>query len=185
MSCAVSEFQIRLATDADIPALESLIAASVRGLSRTYYSVGQIESALIHVFGVDSQLIEDGTYFVMQTQGQIAGCGGWSRRRTLYGGDQWKIAAEDSLLNPATEAARIRAFFVHPGQARKGIGQQLLVACEKAARDADFTRMELVATRPGEPFYSAAGYKAAEQIEISLPDGLQLPCRRMLKSLTD
>src|SRR5438132_13022679 len=111
---------IRLATMNEIPALEQLIAASVRSLSIGYYSPTQIESALVHVFGIDTQLITDGTYFVAELDGQLVGCGGWSRRKTLFGGDQMK-AVEDNLLDPKIEPARIRAFFVHPDFARRGI----------------------------------------------------------------
>jgi GNAT superfamily N-acetyltransferase len=173
----------RVAVPDDQAALMQLIRDSVRGLSTGYYSAEQIESALIHVFGVDSQLIADGTYYVVEMNGQMAGCGGWSRRRTLYGGDQWKAGTEDNLLDPATEAARIRAFFVHQDQARKGIGRQLLAVCEEAAYSYGFTVIELMATLPGEPFYRVEGYEPLEQVDIPLPNGLVLPCRRMRKLL--
>src|SRR5690349_13728961 len=108
------QMEIRQATEFDIPLLEQLIAASVRGLSAGFYNSAQIDSALIHIFGVDTQLIFDGTYYLAEADNQIVGCGGWSRRKTLYGGDQVKLADEDSLLDPQAEAARMRAFFVHP-----------------------------------------------------------------------
>ena len=171
---------LRLARADDVPALEQLIARSVRQLSAGYYSDAQIESALRYVFGVDTQLIADGTYFVVEVDGRIAGCGGWSKRQTLYGGDQMKTG-EDALLDPATEAARIRAFFVDPNYARRGIGRQLIAACEQAAQAAGFRRLEMGATLPGEPLYAAAGYQAIERIDYQMPDGVTLPVIRMGK----
>jgi N-acetylglutamate synthase-like GNAT family acetyltransferase len=175
---------IRRATVDDIPALEELIPKSVRLLSRGYYSPEQIESALIYVFGVDSQLIEDGTYFVVETEGQIVGCGGWSKRRTLYGGDQAKLEV-DSLLDPELDAARIRAFFVHPDRKRQGIGSLIMRVCETGAREAGFTSLELVATLPGEPLYKAFGYVVAERFESVLPDKTALPFARMTKLIAE
>lgn len=174
--------QIRLARADEIPALEQLIARSVRALSVGYYTPRQIELALIHVFGVDSQLIADGTYFVVEVEGELAACGGWSKRRTLYGGDQMKAGA-DNLLDPRIEAARIRAFFVDPAFARRGIGKQLIEACEAAARAAGFTRLEMGATLPGEPLYAAVGYRAIEHLSAPLPEGESLPIIRMEKLL--
>ncbi|MEP7337528.1 MAG: GNAT family N-acetyltransferase [Acidobacteriota bacterium] len=174
--------QIRLATFDDIPALERLIEESVRTLSIGFYTPQQIESSLTHVFGVDTQLIVDETYFVVEAEGQIAGCGGWSKRRTLYGGDQMKHE-EDDLLDPKTEASRIRAFFIHPNFARRGIGRMLLAACEKAAGQAGFTALELGATLPGKPLYAACGFHVIEQIEATLPDGVTVPIIRMGKSI--
>lgn len=173
---------IRVATFDDIPQLEALIAESVGALSSGYYSPQQIESALVYVFGVDTQLIADGTYFVVEVEGQMAGCGGWSKRRTLYGGDQMK-GDEDNLLDPQTEASRIRAFFVHPSFARRGIGRLLLNACEQAACQAGFISLELAATLPGEPLYAACGYQIIERIEAKMPDGISLPIIRMGKSV--
>jgi len=174
--------RIRAATFDDVPALERLIDESVRGLSAGYYSPQQIESSLAHVFGVDTQLVADGTYFVVEVDGQIAGCGGWSRRRTLYGGDKMK-GAEDDLLDPRAEPSRIRAFFVHPDFARRGIGRMLLEACEKAASEAGFTALELAATLPGEPLYAACGFHVIERIEATLPDGVTVPIARMGKGI--
>ena len=174
--------QIRLARVDEVPALEQLIARSVRALSVGYYTPRQVELALVHVFGVDSQLIADGTYFAVEVDGQLAACGGWSKRRTLYGGDQMK-EGEDNLLDPRTEAARIRAFFVDPIFARRGIGKQLIEACETAARAAGFTRLEMGATLPGEPLYAAVGYQAVERFAVPLPDGETLPIIRMEKLL--
>ncbi len=174
--------EIRPATLVERPALERLIEASVRRLSIGYYTPQQIESALVHIFGVDTQLIADRTYFVAVAEGQIVGCGGWSQRKTLFGGDQMKDEmGEDGLLDPATDAARIRAFFVHPDWARRGIGRQIIAACEEAARRAGFTRMEMAATLPGVPLYAACGYEAVEPIAAAMPDGETLPILRMAK----
>jgi len=174
--------RIRLATFDDVSALERLIETSVRALSAGYYSPQQIESSLTHVFGVDTQLVADGTYFVVEVEGRTAGCGGWSKRRTLYGGDKMK-GEEDDLLDPQAEPSRIRAFFVHPDFARRGIGRVLLDACEKAAGQAGFTALELAATLPGEPLYAACGFHVIERIEAALPDGVTVPIVRMGKSI--
>jgi len=171
---------IRNASTEDIPALASLIADSVRNLSQGYYTEPQVESALVNIFGIDTQLIADETFYLAETAGQIVGCGGWSKRKTLFGGDQTKTG-KDPLLDPAVEPARIRAFFVHPGWARRGIGARILEACEEAALKAGFKQLELVATLPGEPFYRASGYEAVEQIEIPLPGAQVLPAVRMRK----
>jgi len=156
---------IRPAVHAEIPALEALITASARTLSRGHYDDQEIEAAVNHVFGVDSTLVDDGTYFVAQTpHGTIIGCGGWSRRRTLFGGD--RAGGRDAgLLDPATDAARIRAFFTAPGHERQGIATRLLAACEAAAREAGFLRTALMATLPGLPFYAAHGYRAGEAVD--------------------
>jgi N-acetylglutamate synthase-like GNAT family acetyltransferase len=174
---------IRQARHEDTPHLERLIAASVRTLGAAYYTEEEIERALVHVFGVDTQLIEDGTYFVAEADGQIVGCGGWSRRKTLFGSDRAKGAAEDSLLDPKHAAARIRAFFVHPDWARRGIGARLLRVCEAAARESGFDRAELAATLPGEPLYTAAGYVEMQQIDVDLRDGFILKIVHMGKDL--
>ena len=149
---------IRPALRPEIPALEALIAHSARELSQGYYSAEEIEAAIEHVFGVDTELIEDGTYFVAEADGALAGCGGWSRRRTLFGGDR-AASRESGTLDPATEPARIRAFFVHPAWARRGIGQAILTRCETEARQAGFRACELMATLPGVPFYRVMGYE--------------------------
>jgi GNAT superfamily N-acetyltransferase len=172
----------RAAHLAEVAALEALIDQSVRQLSVGYYSPPQIASALRYVFGIDTQLILDGTYYVAEIDGHLVGCGGWSRRTTLYGGDQHKAAA-DPLLNPAQDAARIRAFFVHPAWARRGVGRALIAVCEAAARQAGFRHLELAATLPGEPLYAALGYAASERLMPTLPDGQTLPIVRMHKHL--
>lgn len=174
--------EIRIATLRDIPELERLISESVRVLSASFYSTQQIESALQNIFGIDSQLIADGTYYVALIDGRISGCGGWSKRKTLFGGDQTK-EGEDALLDPSVDSARIRAFFVHPDCARRGIGRCLIETCERAARAALFTSIELAATLPGEPLYRALGYQATERFDIPLPDGLGLPVAHMRKQI--
>ena len=173
---------VRLATERDIPSLTRLIPESVRSLSVGYYTERQIESSLGYVFGVDSQLIADGTYYVAVAGEEVVGCGGWSKRQTLYGSDQMKGEA-DPLLDPARDAARIRAFFVHPEWTRRGIGRRIIEACEVAARHEGFGRMELGATLPGEPLYAAMGYTVTDRFEIPLPDGESLPAAHMAKSL--
>jgi N-acetylglutamate synthase-like GNAT family acetyltransferase len=177
------QIMIRQAAPDDIPALERLISESARVLSRNYYTDRQINSAVANIFGVDTQLIKDGTYYVAEIDGQIAGCGGWSKRKTLYGGDRAKGDAEDSLLNPQMEPARIRAFFVHPNWARRGIGKRIIEVCERAAAERRFNVAELVATLPGEPLYRACGYEVVERFEIDLPEGLKLPVAKMRRAL--
>jgi GNAT superfamily N-acetyltransferase len=173
---------LRVADTTDIPRLESLIEQSVRGLSPGFYTPMQIESALRHLFGVDSQLIADGTYFVIESGDRLAAAGGWSRRRTLYGGDRAKGGA-DPLLDAAREAARIRAFFVRPEWARKGLARRLFDACEAAARPAGFQRFELMATLPGVPLYAALGFASHERVDVALPDGVLLSCIRMTRPI--
>jgi GNAT superfamily N-acetyltransferase len=172
--------QSRLTTVADVPALQQLITLSVRGLSQEHYTPAQIESAITHIFGIDTQLIADGTYYLLTEGDTITACGGWSKRNTLFGGDQFKAIA-DPLLNPATDAARIRAFFVHPGWARRGLGRQMINLCETAAREQGFTRFELGATLPGVLLYTAMGYAKIEQIEAPMADGEVLQIVRMGK----
>ncbi|HEV2426500.1 MAG TPA: GNAT family N-acetyltransferase [Terriglobia bacterium] len=177
------EIRIRKACTADIPALREVIEASVRGLQAGDYSPRQIELALTDLYGVDTQLIADGTYFAAEATAdgpQIVGCGGWSRRRTLFGGDQWRARADD-LLDPACDAAKIRAFFIRPEWARRGIGTMILDACEAAARAAGFKRLEMGATLSGVPFYRARGYTALETLEAPLAGGESLPVVRMVK----
>jgi GNAT superfamily N-acetyltransferase len=174
---------VRLAKLEDVPALKHLIQESVRGLSTAYYSPQQIESALHHVFGVDSQLIRDETYFIAETGGQVAGAGGWSKRKTLFGGDQSKSERVDLLLDPATEPARIRAFYIHPNWSRRGIGTRILQACEDGARASGFARVELASTLPGVPFYLSRGYEKENEIPIEMADGELLLTIRMSRKL--
>jgi GNAT superfamily N-acetyltransferase len=176
------DLTLRQAVAADIPALRVLIDASVRGLQAADYTPTQIEGALQSVYGVDSQLIADGTYFVVEAEGAIVGCGGWSKRKTLFGGDRWS-GREEALLSPQQDAAKIRAFFVHPRWVRRGIGSVILEACEKAAAAAGFTRFEMGATLTGVPLYSARGYVALENIEAPLANGESLMVVRMEKRI--
>lgn len=153
---------------------------SVRALQASYYSAAQMEAAIGPVFGVDRQLIRDGTYFVVEHEGRIVGCGGWGRRKTVCGTGRDRVG-EDETLNPKRDPARIRQFFVHPQWARRGIGRSLLEACEHAALAAGFRSAELVATLAGEPLYASAGYAAVERYEISMAGGLTLPVVGMRK----
>lgn len=180
--------RVRKATEADVPQLRELIERSVRGLQAHDYSPLQIEGALQSVYGVDSQLIADGTYFVAEvTEGKstaIAACGGWSKRKTLYGGDQF-AGREDSLLDPANDAAKIRAFFVHPDWARQGLGTLILKECERAAIACGFTRLEMGATLSGVAFYRARGYIKVENQTVPLCNGELLPIVKMAKQVRD
>lgn len=170
----------RPAVESDIPALEELIPLSVRILQAPFYTSAQMEAAIGTVFGVDRQLIRDETYFVVEHEGKIVGCGGWSKRKTLYGGDRERVG-EDEQLDPNRDSARIRAFFVHPTWARRGIGRSILVTCEHAALEAGFQKAELVATLAGEPLYASLGYAVAERYDAPMTDSLSLPVVRMTK----
>jgi len=172
---------LRPARHDDVSALNALIARSARELSVGFYSPGQAEAAIRHVFGVDTALVDDGTYLVAEVDGVLAGCGGWSHRRTLYGGDQRKIG-ENVHLDPRVDAARIRAFFVAPEWARRGIGRCILEACAAAAAQAGFRTLELMATLPGVPMYRACGFTEVERVVDRLPDGTDLPFVRMRRS---
>jgi len=175
-------FRVRAARRDDISEVERLIERSVRALSVSYYDATQIESALRFMFGVDSQLVDDGTYHVVEADGVLAAAGGWSRRRTLFGGDQWKHGA-DEPLDPSREAARIRAFFVDPSWSRRGLGRSLFDACLRDARAAGFHALELMATLPGEPLYRALGFVADERVDLALPDGVHVPLVRMSRPI--
>ena len=175
-------YRIRNATDDDRPALIALIARSARGLSAGDYTPEQVEGALAGAFGVDTQLVLDGTYFVVEHAGAIAGCGGWSYRKTLFGGDAHtqRDAAE---LDPRTDAAKIRAFFIDPAHARKGIGRALLEHCEAAARERGFSRCELMATLPGLKLYRACGYVPGPAVQHRLGAALTIEFVPMHKRL--
>src|SRR3954447_10099672 len=151
------KWNVRLATEADIPALEKLIAESVRGLSAAHYSQNQIEGAINFVVGVDRQLIRDATYYVVEANGEIIACGGWSKRQTLFGSDH-HTARDNTELDATRQPARIRAFFVRPDFARRGVARAIIDKCERAIREAGFKRIELRSTLPGVPFYLACGY---------------------------
>ena len=175
-------YHTRVATTADVGRISTLIEQSVRGLSRGFYTDEQVASALRYVFGPDTQLIADRTYFVIEIEGSLVASGGWSRRRTHYGGDQMKDA-DDPLIDPATEPARIRAFFVHPEWSRRGLGRQLFETCMSEARAAGFRRLELVATMPGEPLYAALGFAVRERLVLTMPNGVALPLARMSRDI--
>jgi GNAT superfamily N-acetyltransferase len=173
---------LRIAQYTDIPALQDLISRSGTALSVGYYSPAQADAITRHVFGVDTQLIDDQTYFVVDHEAKIVGCGGWSKRRTLFGGDQTKTGP-DPLLDPVKDPARIRAFFVDPTMARRGIGRQLMGACTLAAKQAGFGSLELISTMPGEPLYLSSGFVVLERFELDLPGNVQVPVSRMRMAL--
>jgi GNAT superfamily N-acetyltransferase len=173
---------LRKATPADIPALNALIARSARRLSTGDYRPQQIEGALQGAFGVDSQLLADETYFVAEEAGRIVGCGGWSFRSTLFGGDA-RAGRDSSILDPKTQPAKIRAFFVDPSNARRGIGSLLLEHCEKQAREHGYDSVELMATLPGVKLYAARGYVGAPEVQIDVGSGETIEFIPMQKSL--
>jgi GNAT superfamily N-acetyltransferase len=186
-------FALRLATDDDIPALHALIEVSVRGLQSDDYTPAQIEGALGTVLGLDTQLIRDRTYFIAEaapnrnqlTQAtkrrEPAGCGGWSKRKTLFGADRGP-GREPDLLDPATDAAKVRAIFVHPGYARRGLGSLILARVEAEAASAGFKRYEMGSTLTGVPLYRLKGYVEVERIDVPLHNGEALPVVKMVKA---
>ena len=174
--------RLRLARPDDVNTIKNLIVLSARELSRGYYTSRQIEAAIAHVFGLDSTLIADGTYFVAEAAGVIQGCGGWSKRRTLFGGDQYE-ARDSAFSDPAVDAAKIRAFFVHPQSARCGIGRSLLAKCEAEARAAGYKSAELMSTLPGVPFYSSLGYSSGQAVTYTVGDEVAIEFVPMKKSL--
>lgn len=175
-------FTHRLATAEDLPALEILMALSIRELIGRYLGPAGVQASF-EIMGVDTTLVDDGTYFVVEAEGRIVGCGGWSRRATLFGGDH--SAGRDSrLLDPGTEPARVRAMYTHPTFARRGIGRLVLSLCEGAARAEGFRSVELVATVAGEPLYAACGYTVTGRIDVPTSTGLAVPCARMRKDLS-
>jgi GNAT superfamily N-acetyltransferase len=175
-------YTLRLAQERDVPGLENLIPLSVRALQAAHYSPAQMEAALGPVFGVDRELIDDGTYFVAESAGTLVGCGGWSRRQSLFGGNRADTAS--ALLDPMRDPARIRAFFVHPEWARQGIGRGIMHACEAAITAAGFRAVALVATLAGEPLYASFAYTATRRYEIRLSNGMHLPVVHMVKTLS-
>jgi len=180
----VANHTLRRATPADLPRLADLIAASARGLSRGDYTDAQVEGALEGAFGIDTQLIRDGTYFVIESEGRVAGCGGWSRRHTLFGSDA-RADRDASELDPAVDAARIRAFFIHPDFARRGLGTALLSRCEREAVAHGFTRFELMATLPGVRLYEARGYVRQLPIRWPMAGGVEIEFVPMTKTATE
>ena len=169
----------------DVPVLQALVAESVWVLQAKEYNDAQREAAIRLVYGIDTQLIRDGTYFAVEHDDQIVACGGWSRRKTLFGGDQHGPSREPELLDPASEPARIRAFFVRPGWERRGIGSALVRACEQAALAEGFRQIEMASTLTGVALYSVHGYREVERIEVPLENGLTLPVIRMMKSFNN
>ncbi len=174
-------FIIRNVNKHDYPHLGELIIASARELSNEY-NQEQIESAIKYVFGVDSQLVEDGTYFCVVRNNEYLACGGWSKRKKLFGGDQY-ADADSGFLDPKTEAAKIRAFFVHPKAARQGVGGALIRHCEKQAIAAGFLEMEMMSTLPGIPLYAKYGYAGDDMQEYHAPNGIKIPFLPMKKGL--
>jgi len=163
-------------------AIQQLIAESARKLSREHYNDAQIEGAIATVFGVDTTLIEDGTYFVVESDGQLAGCGGWSKRKTLFGGDQYS-SRDTAYIDPETEPAKIRAFFVHPAHARKGIARMILSRCEDEARAAGYHALELLSTLPGIEFYKSCGFVEIGNFQLDLTETVKLEFVPMRKDL--
>ena len=177
---AGQELQHRTATRDDIAAISALMTLAIAGLQRPFLSEAQIESSRA-IMGLDTQLIDDGTYFVVTCEGTLAGCGGWSRRATLYGGDTTP-GRDAALLDPASDAARVRAMYTHPDFARRGIGRLILSLCESAAREEGFRRVELGATMAGEPLYRACGYQPGEKIHDDR-GGAPVPILMMWKTI--
>jgi GNAT superfamily N-acetyltransferase len=168
-----NEIAVRAATFDELDQIQDLIVVSARELSCDYYSDRQIEAAIAHVFGVDTTLIADGTYFVAEAAGVMQGCGGWSKRRTLFGGDQYQ-SRDSALSDPAVDSAKIRAFFVHPRSARSGIGRALLAKCEAEAKADGFKSAELMSTLPGVSFYHACGYTASAPVMFVVGEAVEI-----------
>ena len=170
----------RLARREDLAALKALMNAAISELQKPFLDADQIASSRM-IMGLDTQLVDDGTYFIVESDGELAGCGGWSRRATLYGGDQTPGRSAE-LLDPRKDAARIRAMYTHPNHTRKGVGRLIISLCEDAARAEGFTQMELVATLAGEPLYRACGYVPYENL-VDARGGADVPLVRMRKTL--
>ena len=178
-------FTIRKATLNDQSQIERLIAESVSGLSREDYDERQIELSIKSVFGVDTELIRDETYFVAEADdNNIVGCGGWSKRKTLYGASRYQLSRDSEELDPERDAAKIRAFFIHPDWARKGIGTAILEACEREAKSFGFQSAEMMSTLPGVKLYSVCGYAGDERVEVPIGEGVEIICIRMRKNLS-
>jgi GNAT superfamily N-acetyltransferase len=175
-------FAHRAATEADLPALRALMTRAIEELQRDFLTPEQV-AASHQIMGLDTQLVKDRTYFMIFDEDQLVGCGGWSWRATLFGGDDSIVTREPLPLDPATDAARIRAMYVDPGHARRGIGRQIMALCEAAARAAGFVRVELMATLAGLPLYAACGYAEIEPTEAISREGVKVPIIRMGKAL--
>ena len=176
----MAELTSRLAVLADVPALTELMDAAIAELQRGFLDDAQISSSRA-IMGIDTQLIDDGTYFVVESDGDIAGCGGWSRRATLYGGNQTP-GRDSKLLDPAVDPARVRAMYTHPAYARQGVGRLILLLCEAAAASEGFTRLELMSTLSGEPLYTAYGFQPLERL-VDATGGAPVPLVRMEKAI--
>lgn len=172
----------RLATEEDLPRLNALMTRSIEQLQDDFLTPEQVRASH-KVMGLDTQLVADRTYFMVEEDGQLAGCGGWSFRATLYGGDDSVVAREPARLDPAHDAAKVRAMYTDPGFARRGIGRMVLGLCEAAAREAGFKRVELMGTLSGVPLYTACGYLGVEEVLSAPIDGVQVPLLRMEKAL--
>jgi GNAT superfamily N-acetyltransferase len=171
----------RLATREDIPALVPLMQAAIEELQKGFLNDAQIRSSHA-IMGLDQQLIDDGTYFAVEIDGRLAGCGGWSRRATLYGGDH-SAGRDSALLDPARDPAKVRAMYTHPSFIRRGVGRLILSLCEQAAAAEGFSRLELMSTRSGQPLYTAAGFEPLEDV-VDAAGGVPLPLVRMGKTIT-
>lgn len=174
-------WRVRIATHDDIPRIRGLMDRSIRQLMTSFLSREEIEASF-EIMGIDTQLIEDGTYFAIDDGAALVGCGGWSRRQTLYGGDH-TLGRNAAFLDPAKDAARVRAMYTSPDHARQGIGGAILNACEGAARGAGYRRAELMATMAGVPLYEACGYTLIEPASATTSKGVVVPLRRMGKAL--
>jgi GNAT superfamily N-acetyltransferase len=171
----------RLATIGEVAELRALMVASIRALLAVYMDAPHVDASF-EIMGVDTQLIEDGTYFVVECDDRLAGCGGWSRRATLFGGDH-SAGRNARLLDPATEPARVRAMYTHPNFARRGVGRRILSLCERAAAGEGFHSLELVATVAGEPLYLASGFSVVERIDVVTSTAVTVPLARMVKRI--
>lgn len=178
----MSEFTHRIATLADLPALHEVMARSIAQNQSDFLTPEQV-AASNQVMGLDSQLVRDGTYFLVECDGRVAGCGGWSFRATLYGGDDSVVAREPERLDPASDAAKVRAMYTDPDFTRRGIGARILSLCEQAALDAGFHRVELMATAAGVPLYRSQGYESVEDLQFARIDGVEVPLLRMEKQI--
>ena len=179
----MDEAMLRVATPDDASAVETLMRESVAGLFPLYYDERQSASAVRYVADVDPMLLADGTYFVLESKGELVGCGGWSRRERLYTGSGGS-EGDSRLLDPAAEPAKVRAMFVRPDWTRRGLGRRIIEACEAAAAREGFTRLALLATLPGVPLYRACGFEPLEENDVSMTDGVPLRCVAMEKSIS-
>jgi GNAT superfamily N-acetyltransferase len=179
----VDEPALRIATIEDEVTLDALMKTSAEVLFPRFYDERQSASAVRYVAQIDRMLLEDGTYFVLESGEEPVGCGGWSRRDKLYTGSG-NSENDARLLDPATEPARVRAMFVRADWTRRGLGRRILEACEEAAKSEGFTRLALVSTMPGLPLYLAYGFKELEQADVAMPDGVTIPCVAMEKPIT-